>query len=368
MRFISRALILSGSVGKGHDSVAEAALASLATRGVDGEVLDCMRLLGGPGSRAGTALFRWLLSVPSLYDGFHFSHLRTGTRLPSALERAASRRLVPALRGRLAAGGFDCALGVFPTGVTAAARLKAEGADMAVVAVCTDACAHRMWVHQGVDLYVVCSALAANTVRRYDPAARIAVVPPPVRPEFFHALDRQSARVALGIPAAERCVLLMSGGWGLGPLAETAASLAGAGYQVLAVAGMNRRQQRRLEEAAARDRRVHPFGFTDRVPDLMSAADVVVTTPGQTCHEARVVGRWLVMLDIVPGHGRENALHEIEQGGALACSPDPASVLGAVQLMFDERPEIAPWPVDGTAGWDKELFGALESADLGPRG
>ena len=366
MRHVARALILSGSVGRGHDSVAQAARASLRTRGVEGELLDCMGLLGGPGSRIGTAAFRRLLSVPTVYDGLHFSHLRAGTRLPALLERAASNRLVPALRHRVGdRGELDCLLAVFPTGVTAAARLKEERDELSVVAICTDACAHRMWVRQGVDLYVVCSSLAANTVRRYDAGARIAVVPPPVRPAFFDAPDRASARAALGVSPEEPCVLLMAGGWGLGPLGDTAATLAGAGYQVLAVAGMNRRLERRLE-AAAGDRRVHPFGFTERVPELMAAADVVVTTPGQTCHEARVVGRWLVLLDIVPGHGRENALHEIEQGGALACSPDPASVLGAVQVMFGERPDVAPWPVDGTAGWDKEFFGALDSADLRP--
>jgi len=367
MRQIRKALILSGSVGKGHDSVAEAARASFSTRKIEAEVLDCMGLLGGPGSRIGTAIFRRLLSVPTLYDGFHFSHLRTGTWLPHALEAAASKRLVPALGERLAgAGGVDCLLAVFPTGVTAAARLKEQGADVAVVAICTDACAHRMWVRAGVDVYVVCSSLAANTVRRYDPSAAIAVVPPPVRPAFFEAADQPAARAALGIAEGEPCVLLMAGGWGLGPLADTAVTLARAGYQVLAVAGTNDRLRRRLEEAATKDRRVHPFGFTERVPELMAAADAVVTTPGQTCHEARVVGRWLVMLDIVPGHGRENALHEIELGGALACSPDPESVLGAVRVMFDERPELAPWPVDGPAGWDKELFGALEAANLRP--
>lgn len=367
MRRIRRALILSGSVGKGHDSVAEAARASLRARRVDAEVLDCMALLGGPASRLGTALFRRLVSVPTLYDGFHFSHLRTGTWLPTAMDRAAGKRLVPALARELAeTPGTDCLLAVFPTAVSAAVRLKAERADLAVVTVCTDACAHHMWVRPGVDLYVVCSSLAANTVRRYDPRARIVAVPPPVRPAFFDAPDQIAARSALGIPFDARCALLMAGGWGLGPLAESATSLADAGYHVLAVAGTNARLLRRLEQAADDDDRVHPFGFTDRVPELMAAADAVITTPGQTCHETRVVGRWLVLLDIVPGHGRENALHEIELGGALACSPDPGSVLGALEVLFDERPEVAPWPVDGPAAWDKEFFGALDSAEIRP--
>jgi len=356
-------LVLSGSIGKGHDSVAEACRASLAGAGVPGRVLDCMALMGGPEARIGMTAFRRLLDIPTVYDGFHFSHLRSGSWLPRAMEWAAGRRLVPALRRELEPG-YPLIVSVFPTGVTASARLKQERPAITAVAFCTDACAHRLWVRDGVDLYVVCSALAANTVRRYQPAASVAVVPPPVRPAFYRAPDRQTARATVGVPADAPCVLLMAGGWGLGPLAETAAALAHAGYWVLAVAGLNQPLHRRLRSVADRYPTVVPFGFTDRVPELMAAADAVVTSPGQTCHEARVVGRWLVILDVVPGHGRENALHELEHGGALACSPDPASVVGAVRVMFAEQPEHPPWPVQSAGEWDKHFAGALATAGV----
>ena len=361
------ALILSGSIGRGHDSVAESCRAALEAASVPADVLDCMSMLGGPGSRAGTAVFRRLVSVPAVYDGFHFSHLRNGTWLASALERAAARQIVPDLERRLAArDDHPMVISVFPTGVTAGAALKASRPSLVSVAVCTDACAHRMWVADGTDLYVVCSALAAVTVRRYAPTAAVTVVPPPVRPPFYAAPTQKSARDALGVPQGEPCILLMSGGWGLGPLAETAAALAREGYWVLAVAGMNERLHDRLRAVARTSPRVLPFGMTSRVPELMAAADTVVTSSGQTCHEARVVGRWLVILDIVPGHGRENTLHELEKGGALACSPDPGSVVGAVQVMFEERPELPPWPVRSAVEWDKHFLGALASLDCPP--
>ncbi|MGH8979694.1 MAG: glycosyl hydrolase [Acidimicrobiales bacterium] len=354
------ALILSGSIGRGHDSVAEACRAAFAAASVPATVLDCMSMLGGTGSRAGTAAFRHMISVPSVYDAFHFGHLRAGTWLPRILERAAVRQVLPEVRaevGRLKGG--PTVVSVFPTGVSAAAALKREDPSLTTVAVCTDACAHRMWVAEGTDLYVVCSPLAAVTVRRYAPDATIAVVPPPVRPPFFEALSKDAARERLGIPADAPCVLLMAGGWGLGPLAETASALGEAGYFVLAVAGTNRRLQARLDAVARRCWRVVPFGMTDRVPELMAAADSVVTSSGQTCHEARVVGRWLVILDVVPGHGRENTLHELEKGAAFACSPDPGSVVSAVRLIFREQPEHPPWPVRSTAEWEKHFFAAL---------
>jgi len=362
---VSSSLVLSGSIGKGHDSVAEACRSGLANRGATAEVLDCMALLGGPGARVGTAVFRTLISSSSVYDAFHFSHLRTGGWLPSAIERASSRRLVPELLDRL--GRLEqpsLALSVFPTGVSAAGRLKAHLPDLAVVAVCTDACAHRMWIHEGVDLYVTCSMLAANTVRRYDAGAKICVIPPPVRPAFYTAPTRAEARTLHALPDDGQCVLLMGGGWGLGPLAESATTLAENGYHVLAVAGMNERLHRRLQELSRTHRRIHPYGFTDRVPELVAASDVVVTPPGQTCNEVRVIGRSLVVLDVVPGHGRENALHEIESGDALSCSPDPASVLGAVRFLLGEQPDRSPWPAGDKEEWDKHFFAALEEAGL----
>jgi processive 1,2-diacylglycerol beta-glucosyltransferase len=354
------ALILSGSIGKGHDSVAEATRRALSTSELRAEVLDCMSLLGGTGARLGTSVFRRMISVPAVYDGFHFSYLRNGTWLPRALERTAVRQVLPAVRTAVEkVGGSPLVVSVFPTGVSAAGALKQERPELTTVAICTDACAHRMWVADGTDLYVVCSSLAALTVRRYAPAAAIEVVPPPVRPQFYDAPDRRGAREALGVPLGVPCVLLMAGGWGLGPLAETAETLASAGYVVLAVAGTNAALHARLRALARRTSRVVPFAMTDRVPELMAAADAVVTSAGQTCHEARVVGRWLVVLDVVPGHGRENTLHELEQGGALSCSPDPESVRDAVGVLFREEPEHPPWPVASAAEWDKHFFGAL---------
>lgn len=367
-RDAGEALVLSGSIGRGHDSVAEACRVALSSADLPVRVVDCMALLGGAGARIGGAAFRRLLSVPAIYDGFHFSHLRNGTRLPHALERAANRRLVPAVQreaGRLA--GRRLIVSVFPTGVSAAGRLKAADPTITTVVVCTDACAHRMWVSEGIDLYVVCSPLAAATVRRYDPHASVAVIPPPVRPGFYSAPAKHVARRALGVPADVACVLVMGGGWGLAPLAETAEALASAGYWVLAVAGANERLHHRLLQVSDRLPTVRPFGLTERVPELMAAADAVVTSPGQqTCTEARVVGRWLVVLDVVPGHGRENVLHEVEMGGALVCSPRAGSVVGAVDALFHERPEHVLWPVRDAADWEKQFLGALSTVGVTP--
>ncbi|EQD31644.1 glycosyl transferase, partial [mine drainage metagenome] len=69
----SHALILSGSMGKGHDSVAEACFATLSKSYTHVEILDCLKLLGRTRATISETVYRMLLRFPTVYDGFYFS-------------------------------------------------------------------------------------------------------------------------------------------------------------------------------------------------------------------------------------------------------------------------------------------------------
>jgi UDP-N-acetylglucosamine:LPS N-acetylglucosamine transferase len=301
--------------------------------------LNSMSLLGPRSGLAGERVFGRMIAVPGLYDGLHFAHLRAGSRVADFLDRWASSRVVPALRTELAAEPADLVLSIFATGAAAAARLKAEAPARRTVVLCPDVAAHRLWVTEGTDLFLVTSAAAAASVRRFLPRARIAVIPTPVRSEFYTAPSRQQARVALGVPRDAPCALVIDSGWGFGRVIESVARMAAAGVHVLAVAGRQRGLEQQFRSLAVRSQQVHPFGFSDRVPELMAAADVVIALPGaSTCAEARVVGRPLLLLDLMPGHGRDNLLHELELGGAEVCGATPAAVAAATLALLDREP------------------------------
>jgi processive 1,2-diacylglycerol beta-glucosyltransferase len=141
-------------------------------------------------------------------------------------------------------------------------------------------------------------------------------------------------------------------------------ALAEAGVHVLAVAGRDQRLERRFQALSARTSRITPFGYTDRVPELMAAADLVIALPGAvTCAEARVVGRELLLLDVMPGHGRDNLLHELEVGGAHACVMTPQGVTATVLALRDEdlsqTPTARPAP-----DWEPALVAALQRIGL----
>jgi processive 1,2-diacylglycerol beta-glucosyltransferase len=359
-----QALLLSGSTGMGHDTLAEACATSLESAGWSTRTLDSMQLLGERSGAAGRAVFKAMLAVPGMYDAFHFAALRTGNWLSELVDGTARHQIVPRLRAELDARPVSLVISVYATAASAASSLASRYPSMRHLVFCTDATPHRMWVHPNIDLYLVTSAVAERAVRRFQPDARVMVVPAPVRSGFYDPPSQADARARLGVPEQERCVLLMSGLWGIGPLAEAAEALGNARLHVLAVAGNNTRLEGKLRAAARRQPRVRPFGFTRTIPELMAASDLVITSSGDTCTEARTVRRPLLLLDVVPGHGRDNLQHELEIGDAAVTSGAAAEVVSAALAALDQLKPLASGPARSRATWEAAFAAALATVGL----
>jgi UDP-N-acetylglucosamine:LPS N-acetylglucosamine transferase len=359
-----QALLLSGSLGLGHDVMAEACAVSLQRRGWGTETMDSLRLMGDAAGGMGERTFRALLAIPGLYDAFHFEQLRPGGRLSRLAENASSKYAVPALRAELARRPVDLLISVFATGAAAASRLKAEHAGLTTVVFCTDVNPHRLWVHDNTDVYLVTSETARRFVWRFHPGACVVVVPTPVRPQFYDAPMQADARAELGIPADAPCVLLMAGSWGIKQLASLAVELADAGIYTLAVAGRNAKVERALRRSQPEHQRLVPFGFTEQIPTLMAAADVVISSSGDTCSEARVIGRHLLLLDVVPGHGRENLQMELERGSADVAPRELDRFLRSVLACLDQVKPPTARVAQTPAAWERAFEAALVEIGL----
>ncbi len=75
----------------------------------------------------------------------------------------------------------------------------------------------------------------------------------------------------------------------------------------MCLAGRNDQLAERLGALFADEPRVHVYGFTDKMPDLLAAADVLVhSTGGVTCLEARAAGTPVVSYGLPVGHARLN--------------------------------------------------------------
>jgi processive 1,2-diacylglycerol beta-glucosyltransferase len=67
----------------------------------------------------------------------------------------------------------------------------------------------------------------------------------------------------------------------------------------------------------------------------------------------------------VPGHGRENLMHELELGGAAVSTSDPASLVAAVDVFLADRENESIRPVADPGAWEHELRASLASVGFG---
>ena len=102
--------------------------------------------------------------------------------------------------------------------------------------------------------------------------------------------------------------------------------------------------------------RVHVYGFTDKMPQLLAAADVLVhSTGGVTCLEAKAAGTPVVSYGLPVGHARLNtramaALH------LLRLANDTDELREHVQASFaesgnDEATDSSLPPAPRRARW-----------------
>jgi processive 1,2-diacylglycerol beta-glucosyltransferase len=356
-----RVLLVPGSSSAGRQASATACATTLEALGWTTYTLDATWLGSHGWGPNAEAAVRRVMTIPGLHDAFHYAALRSGNKLALQADAVTRLRLVPHLRDYLDRHPVEMVISISPAAASAVSTVAPRYPFMRHVVLCVDASPHRLWIHPRVDLYLVRSAAAEPAVHRFQPDARVVVIPPPVRAQFYRPPAQRVARIGLGVPEDERCVLLVGGSRSEGPLADIAEALAAAGLNVLAVAGDSGRLERKLCDVAERRSRVLAFGFTDRMPELMAAADLVITIPGGICSEARTVGRPLLLLDLVQGHGRDDLLYELELGDASVTSKRPSDVVRSALACLERIKPAPAGPTRSLADWEDKLRLALEA-------
>ena len=269
---------------------------------------------------------------------------------------------MPRLRAYLDEHPADLAISVFATGASAVSTLAERYPAMTHVVFCTDVTPHRLWVHPHVDLYLVTSVVAEAAVRRFEPEARVLVIPPAVRPAFYSPPAQWQARGPAGRAAGGALRAADVRRLGPGPGRRGGR---GAGRRGRARARGGRAATPSSSAGCARwrtaSRGCARSASPTAIPELMSAADLVVTSSGDTCTEARTVGRPLLLLDVVQGHGRDNLQHELELGDAGVTSPQPGSVVRTALAMLDRIKPPEAGPTRTMAAWETAFTSALET-------
>jgi UDP-N-acetylglucosamine:LPS N-acetylglucosamine transferase len=215
--------------------------------------------------------------------------------------------------------------------------------DCPSVATITDLTGLFFWAQPGIDMHLVMYDASIAAVERIAGEGSVALVRPLISAEFLRPRCPLQARRSLGLPEEGRMVVVSGGGWGVGDIEGAVRELCdaeGIGC-IVCLAGRNDQLYERLSTVFAREPRVHVYGFTDRMPDLLTAADALVhATGGVTCLEARATGTPVVSYGLPVGHARLNtrAMADLD---LLRLATNTQNLVEHVHASFAERPPVA---------------------------
>jgi UDP-N-acetylglucosamine:LPS N-acetylglucosamine transferase len=310
---VTRVLILTASVGEGHDLPARTLADQLRQEcpGIDIVTEDGLQVMGKAfvllNERAPGIVFfrfRWL------WDATFWLCVALGPtrRLTQKLVRGLGSRGMLELVRRVRP---DVIVSVYPVTTEVLGGLRRRGKlDVPVAAGITDLAAMHYWAAPGVDLHLLIHPESEEEVRLVAGAdTDVQTVHGLTRPEFSQPCDRTEARATLDLPAEGKVVLVSGGGWGVGDL-ESAIDTALALDDVEVIAclcGRNDDLRARLAERYDGEERVRLVAFTDQMSEWLAAVDVLVhSTGGLTVHEAQVRGCPTISYGWGRGHIRVN--------------------------------------------------------------
>ena len=342
-----RVLILTASVGAGHDLPAQTLAAQLRSERPDAEIVteDALASIGGlVKALSADAAEVFFFRFQAVWDvGFWLFAGYGPTR--RATQALLTQQSTPALMRLIDGARPDVIVSTYPNMTEVLGRLRRSGRlQTPVCAAITDLAALDYWASPGVDVHLVTHPESIPEVRRIAGAAtEIHCVHGFTDAAFRVPRASADARAALDLPADGKIVLVSGGGWGVGDVLGAVEETLRLDQvsAVVCLCGYNEALYRRVVARFRDDPRVRAEGFTDRMSEWMAASDVLVhSTCGLTVLEAHMRGCAVVSYGWGRGHIRTNdrALRRFGLGDVVAT---PSELRGALvrALARPRRPD-----------------------------
>ena len=331
---MKKILIVYATAGIGHKKAALAVKAAIdELKPPDTETLLCDAL------DYTSPFFKWsylklyLLAVNKLSAFWGFMYYMTDNYYVNLFVRYARRMNnwfnSKKLRDYLMKERFDVVVSTHFFASEVIGDLKARSKlDTKLITVVTDYRNHSWWVSEGTDLYVVAGDDARNDLIGLNiDSSKIKTCGIPAEPVFSRELAKSAAREKIGLKKGLFTVLVLSGGFGVGPVEEIVRSIGGceSPIQVAVICGHNEELVAKLNAVkAAFKAEMKIFGFVNNVHEFMSAADLLVSKSGGiTVTEGLIKGLPILIISPIPGQETRNAEYLLRHGAALPIESAP---------------------------------------------
>ena len=197
---------------------------------------------------------------------------------------------------------------------------------------------HTAWYAKEADLVIIPTNQAVSRAIKsnVDPE-KIKVIGLPVDEKFQSSKKtRDASRMEYGWPDKTPVILLVGGGEGMGPLEEIAKAIndecLNAG--IVVVTGRNQRLKQKLEKVNW-NIPAFIYGFRKDMPDLMRAADILITKAGPgTISEALISGLPIILYHRIPGQEEGNVSYVINEGAGI-WAPEIPDIVASLKNWLD---------------------------------
>lgn len=189
----------------------------------------------------------------------------------------------------------------------------------------TDYASHRFWElkHEYVDNYFVSNNETKYTmISKGIDGDKIHVTGIPISPAFFKEYNKDEIYNEFELDSNKFTVLIFGGGeYGLSNIKRFYNGLLNVNedIQVVTIAGKRLKSQTMFAKIAKQsNKRVVILGYTNKVPELMEIADLVISKPGGLT-TTEILNKHIpfVIINPIPGQEEENANFLLNNGAAV---------------------------------------------------
>lgn len=356
---MKKVLVFYATYGGGHLSAAKSIRQYIDENfaNVQTELVDCVKYVNKALNSVTTAAYREMAKkAPWAWKKVYYNSQRgilakvsnTSNRLMASKISKLFREFEP-----------DLVISTHPFSSQMTSYLKSKGKTSCKLAtVMTDFAPHDQWLvgNKFVDYYFVSNDVMKKSIIDSNiDGNKIFVTGIPISERFLQTFSRENTFKLFDLSPNKKTVLFFGGGeFGLGKdkTVQILRTLASSSFdiQVIAIAGKNQKMKEAFEKVVAEFNKtdcIKVLPFTDKVPELMSISDLVITKPGGlTTSESLASHLPIVVINPIPGQEEENA-EFLENSGA------------AIWLKNDSSPEMV---FNSIFGSDDKLSSMKENA------
>ncbi len=327
---MKKILIFYGSYGAGHLSAARSIKEYIDNNYQDTETMmvDCIEYINKILNKVSTKTYDELSKkVPWAWEKV-YSSSQTGSL--SKVSNTSNRLMSIKLNKLIQDFNPDLIISTHPFSTQMCGILKEkQKINCKIATVLTDYAPHNQWLVKSdyIDYFFVAHYGMKTALEKTGIAPEnVFATGIPLSNRFLAHYNKEETLKAFGLQPGKRTVLFFAGGsshYATGNIYEIFNSFMESfpDVQLLTITGRSPKLKKHFDEIVEvyeKQDNVKVLSFTDKVPELMSVSDLVITKPGGlTTTESLASGLPIIVINPIPGQEEENARFLEEQKVAI---------------------------------------------------